>query len=57
MAGPVAMNAVFNLFGSYRLAFFVIMALCVVAIFLLGIVQPAKAKHFARADDNGSSDR
>lgn len=50
-AGPVVMNAVFDIFGSYELAFFTIVgALCVAAI-LIGIAQPVKATRYATGDD------
>lgn len=47
--GPIAMNAVYDLTGSYRPAFIVITALFVVAAFLMGVARPAKAKRYARA--------
>ena len=48
-AGPVAMNAVFDIFGSYNLAFSIIIGLLFGAALLMGIAKPAKAKRRATA--------
>ncbi|MEE9609602.1 MAG: MFS transporter, partial [Desulfatiglandales bacterium] len=48
-AGPVAMNALFDIFGSYNLAFLIIIGLLCGAALLMGIAKPAKAKRRATA--------
>ena len=50
-AGPVAMNAVFDIFGTYQPAFLVIIGLFCGAALLMGIAQPAKAQRYATAYD------
>ncbi|MBW1804276.1 MAG: MFS transporter [Deltaproteobacteria bacterium] len=50
-AGPVAMNAVFDIFGSYQPAFLVIIGLFCGAALLMGIALPAKASRYATASD------
>lgn len=44
-AGPVAMNAVFDVFGSYRLAFLVVIGLFSTAAFLMGTARPVKSQN------------
>ena len=56
-AGPIAMNVVFDLLGSYRPAFTVIIGLFIVAAILMGIARPPKARNYATATDMVSSFR
>lgn len=49
--GPVAMNALFDLTGSYRLAFIILSGIFLLASFLLFIVRPTKAKRYATATE------
>ncbi len=55
--GPIAMNAVFDVLGSYRPAFMVIVGLFAVAAFLVAIAQPPKAYRYATADEMTPSPR
>jgi predicted MFS family arabinose efflux permease len=48
-AGPVAMNAVFDIFGTYQPAFLVIIGLFCGAALLMSIAQHAKARRYATA--------
>lgn len=48
-AGPIAMNAVFDILGSYRLAFIVTIGLFTMSAFIIGVVRPPKAHHYATA--------
>ncbi|MFC1977996.1 MFS transporter, partial [Chloroflexota bacterium] len=48
-SGPIAMNAVFDISGSYRLAFIVVAGLFIVSAFIMGVVQPPKAHRYATA--------
>ncbi|MBI2980580.1 MAG: MFS transporter [Chloroflexi bacterium] len=45
--GPLAMNAIFDILGSYQPAFIIIIGLFAVAAFLMGIVKPPKASRYA----------
>jgi len=49
-SGPIAMNAVFDILGSYRPAFMVIVGLFVAASLLMALAKPSQAKHYATAD-------
>ena len=49
--GPIAMNAVFDIMGSYRPAFMVIIFLFIFAAILMAIARPAKAKRYATATE------
>ena len=49
--GPLAMNAVFDILGSYRPAFMVIVGLFVIAALLMGIARPPKPYRYATADE------
>ncbi len=50
-AGPIAMNVVFDIMGSYHPAFIVIIGLFVVSAFIMGVVRPPKAPRYATADE------
>ncbi|MFC1953679.1 MFS transporter [Chloroflexota bacterium] len=50
-AGPIAMNVVFDIVGSYHPAFMVIISLFILSAFVMVIVKPPKAKRFATASD------
>ncbi|MBM2824820.1 MAG: hypothetical protein HW402_484 [Dehalococcoidales bacterium] len=54
-AGPVAMNAVFDITGSYRPAFIAIAGLVILAASLMAIVRPPKPRRYATADGIVSS--
>ncbi len=56
-AGPIAMNAVFDVLGSYRPAFMVAIGMFAVSTFLVGIVRPPKARRYATAADMKPSPR
>ena len=47
--GPIAMNAVFDIFGSYRPAFIVIVGLFTISAFIMGVVRSPKAHRYATA--------
>jgi MFS family permease len=49
-SGPIAMNAVFDLLGTYRPALMVIAGLFVVSAFLMGKARPPKAHRYATAE-------
>ena len=49
--GPVIMNIVFDILGSYRPAFMVIIGIFSLAALLMGIAKPATAKRYATAAD------
>ena len=49
-AGPVAMNVVFDITGSYRPAFIVIIGLFAVAALLIGVARPPKPHRYITAD-------
>lgn len=51
--GPVAMNAVFDMMGSYRAAFEVLVGLFALASFMLGVARPPKAKRYATPEAQG----
>jgi len=53
--GPVAMNAVFDILGSYRPAFIAISGLCILAASLIAIVRPPKPRRYATATGTVSS--
>jgi MFS family permease len=53
--GPVAMNIVFDIMGSYRPAFVVIAVFFVMAAILMYLVRPAKANRYATAADMAST--
>lgn len=44
--GPVAMNAVFDIFGSYQPAFLAVISLCFATALLLATARPVKAKRY-----------
>ncbi len=48
-SGPVAINAVFDILGSYHPAFYAIIGLSAVAAFTMAIVRPPKPKRLATA--------
>ena len=48
-SGPVAINAVFDILGSYHPAFYTIIALFGVSATAMGLVKPPKARRFASA--------
>ncbi len=48
-SGPIAMNAVFDILGSYQPAFMVIAGLFVISAFLMGTAQPPEARRYATA--------
>lgn len=48
-AGPIAMNAVFDITGSYRPAFMVTIGLFAAAALVLTLVRPPKARRYAAA--------
>ncbi|MBA7615915.1 L-lactate transporter [subsurface metagenome] len=48
-SGPIAMNAVFDILGSYRPAFMVIIGLFTISAFIMGVVRPPKAHRYATA--------
>ncbi|MFC1872871.1 MFS transporter [Chloroflexota bacterium] len=48
-AGPVAMNAIFDIFGSYRFALIAIIFLFLSAALLLALTRPPEAKNYATA--------
>ncbi len=48
-AGPIAINLVFDILGSYRPAFIAIIGLLAVSAFIMGVVKPPKAHRFATA--------
>jgi len=50
-SGPIAMNVVFDILGSYRPAFTVITGLFGLAALLMGLVSPPKATRFATASE------
>ncbi len=56
-AGPLAMNVVFDVLGSYRPAFMVIFVFFAVAAFLMGIVRPPKPRRYASAAEMVPSPR
>ena len=47
--GPIAINLAFDILGSYRLAFIVIIGCFAVSAFVMGVVKPPKANRFAAA--------
>ncbi|MBL7165822.1 MAG: MFS transporter [Dehalococcoidales bacterium] len=49
-AGPVAMNVVFDVIGSYRPAFMVIIGLFAAAAFLMGVARPPRPHRYTTAD-------
>jgi len=49
-AGPVAMNAVFDITGSYRPAFMIIIGLFAAAAFLIGVARPPSPHRYTTAD-------
>ncbi len=49
--GPIAMNAVFDILGSYRPAFMAAAGLFIVSAFIMGVVRPPKARRYATADE------
>jgi len=50
-AGPVAVNAVFDIMGSYEPAFLTIIALFGVSAFVMGVARPPKAHRYVSATD------
>jgi sugar phosphate permease len=55
--GPIAINYVFDITGSYRLAFVSIIAFFAVSAFIMGIVKPPKAHRFATAAEMAKQNR
>jgi len=55
--GPVVMNVVFDILGSYRPAFLVIVGLFSGTALLMAIVQPVEAQRYATANDMISPQR
>ena len=53
--GPIAMNAVFDILGSYRPAFMVIIGLFTISAFFMAVARPPEAKRFATANEMTSS--
>ena len=49
--GPLAMNVVFDVMGSYKPAFMVIAALFVIAALLMTTIRPPKARRYTTADE------
>ena len=49
--GPVAMNMVFDILGSYKPAFILICGLFVLASVFIAFAKPVKAKRYAGADE------
>ncbi|UCB44118.1 MAG: MFS transporter [Dehalococcoidales bacterium] len=49
--GPLAMNVVFDVMGSYKPAFMVIAGLFAIAAFLMTTVRPPKARRYTTADE------
>ncbi len=47
--GPIVINLVFDILGSYRPAFIVIVGSFAIAGFLMGVAQPPKAQRYATA--------
>ncbi len=50
-SGPIAMNAVFDVLGSYHPAFVAIIILFAISAVIMGIVQPPKAHRYATATE------
>ncbi len=48
-SGPIAMNVVFDVLGTYRPAFIVIIGLVTISAFIIGVVRPPKAHRYATA--------
>ena len=48
-SGPIAMNAVFDVLGSYRPAFIAIIGFFALSAFVMGIARPPKAHRYATA--------
>jgi hypothetical protein len=48
-SGPIAMNAVFDFYGSYQPAFITIIGLFALSAFIMGVARPPKAKRYATA--------
>ncbi|MFC1900817.1 MFS transporter [Chloroflexota bacterium] len=53
-SGPIAINAVFDILGSYHPAFYVIIGLSALAAFTMAIVRPPKPKRLATAAELAS---
>jgi len=49
--GPIAMNIVFDIVGSYHPTFMVVIGLFALSAFIMVVVKPPKAKRFATAAD------
>lgn len=49
--GPLAMNAVFDVLGSYRPAFMVIVGLFAIAALMMGIARPPKPYRYTTVDE------
>jgi MFS family permease len=56
-SGPVIMNVVFDILGSYRPAFLVIVGLFSGTALLMALVQPVQARRYATASDMNSPQR
>ncbi|MDP6632687.1 MAG: MFS transporter [Dehalococcoidales bacterium] len=50
-AGPIAMNAVFDILGSYHPAFMVIIGLFIVSALIMTVVRPPTAPRYVIADE------
>ena len=48
-AGPIAMNVVFDILGSYHPAFMVIIGLFIMTAFIMGVVRPPRVPRYATA--------
>ncbi len=56
-AGPIVMNAVFDIMGSYRPAFMAVTVLFLICGVLMWIVRPPKPKRFATAAEIAAADK
>ncbi len=56
-SGPVAMNIVFDVMGSYQPAFIVIVGLFIMSAFIMAVVRPPKAYRYATATATSLSSR
>ena len=48
-SGPIVMNVVFDIFGSYRPAFITIIGFFALSAFIMGVARPPKAHRYATA--------
>ncbi|MBI4298282.1 MAG: hypothetical protein HY666_00790, partial [Chloroflexi bacterium] len=49
--GPLFMNAIFDIFGSYRPGFILFISFFIFGGLMMGIVRPPKARRYATAED------